>query len=107
MYAVSIFQDLKSSNILENCMALTAASQLIGSEMIPALLPMVLDKLKHSRRVLIALDKVFLFFQPKSTEFFLISPWKHTVLVLSEALLMSTSMYVFMEKYEKYQYFMV
>ncbi|XP_022109150.1 AP-4 complex subunit epsilon-1-like isoform X2 [Acanthaster planci] len=42
-------RDLTSTNMLHNCMALGAICQLIGPEMVPAILPLVEEKLKHSK----------------------------------------------------------
>ena len=42
-------QDLKSSNMLEVSMALVIICRLIGAEMIPAVLPLVRDKLLHPK----------------------------------------------------------
>ena len=42
-------QDLKSSNMMEVSMALIIICKLIGSEMIPPLLPLVQDKLLHPK----------------------------------------------------------
>ncbi|XP_035669970.1 AP-4 complex subunit epsilon-1-like isoform X1 [Branchiostoma floridae] len=47
----TIQKDLKSTNILHVCMGLTAVCALISTEMIPALLPMVEDKLQHPKEV--------------------------------------------------------
>lgn len=47
----TIQKDLKSSNILDNLAGLSACSQLVPVEMIPSVLPIVLDKLKHSREL--------------------------------------------------------
>ena len=46
------FQDLKSSNMLEVSMALIFICKLVGSDMIPPLLPMVQEKLLHPKLVL-------------------------------------------------------
>ena len=48
-----VLQDLKSSsNILEVSMALVIVCKLIGAEMIPALLPLVPDKMEHPKWVI-------------------------------------------------------
>ncbi|KAL3887140.1 hypothetical protein ACJMK2_027093 [Sinanodonta woodiana] len=47
----TIQKDLTSSNLLDNCIALTATCQLVNSEMIPVLLQFVLKKLKHPREL--------------------------------------------------------
>ncbi|XP_065066485.1 uncharacterized protein LOC135692305 [Rhopilema esculentum] len=47
----TIQKDLKSSNIMENCIALIAASRLVNSDMIPALLPLVFKLLQHKRDI--------------------------------------------------------
>ena len=49
VHVCSTLQDLKSTNMLTVCMALTAASQLITTEMIPALLPLVEERLRHPK----------------------------------------------------------
>ena len=46
-----IIQDLKSSNMLEVSMALIFICKLVGSDMIPPLLPMVQGKLLHPKLV--------------------------------------------------------
>ena len=45
----STVQDLRSSNMLEVSMALIIICRLIGEEMIPALLPLVREKLLHPK----------------------------------------------------------
>ncbi|XP_071788543.1 AP-4 complex subunit epsilon-1-like isoform X2 [Asterias amurensis] len=45
----TIQRDLSSTNMLHNCMALSAVCKLIGSEMVPAVLPLVEEKLKHPK----------------------------------------------------------
>ncbi|XP_033725542.1 AP-4 complex subunit epsilon-1-like [Pecten maximus] len=47
----TIQKDLNSSNILDNCVALTVICQLVNSEMIPSVLPLVQEKLKHPREL--------------------------------------------------------
>eukprot|EP00051_Salpingoeca_urceolata_P028400 m.486657 g.486657 ORF g.486657 m.486657 type:complete len:1260 (-) comp24542_c0_seq1:51-3830(-) len=47
----TIQRDLKSTNVVEICMALTAICRLINEDMIPALLPMVEAKLSHNREI--------------------------------------------------------
>ncbi|XP_021375805.1 AP-4 complex subunit epsilon-1-like isoform X2 [Mizuhopecten yessoensis] len=47
----TIQKDLNSSNILDNCAALTVICQLVNSEMIPSVLPLVQEKLKHPREL--------------------------------------------------------
>ncbi|XP_014768030.1 AP-4 complex subunit epsilon-1 isoform X2 [Octopus bimaculoides] len=47
----TILKDLRSTNILDNCIALSAASSLVNAEMIPVVLPLVEEKLRHSRSV--------------------------------------------------------
>lgn len=44
-------QDLQSTNLVEVCMALTVVSQIFPREMIPAVLPLIEDKLQHSKYV--------------------------------------------------------
>ncbi len=45
-------QDLKSSNMLLVSMALIITCKLIGSEMVPPLLPIVQEKLMHPKCVM-------------------------------------------------------
>lgn len=45
----TILKDLRSTNILDNCIALSAVSRLANTEMIPLVLPVVEEKLIHSR----------------------------------------------------------
>ncbi|KAH3704399.1 AP-4 complex subunit epsilon-1-like [Dreissena polymorpha] len=47
----TIQKDLKSSNILDNLAAMTAAAQLVPAELIPSLLPMIVAKLQHQREL--------------------------------------------------------
>ncbi|XP_067678952.1 AP-4 complex subunit epsilon-1-like [Haliotis asinina] len=47
----TIQKDMKSSSLLDNCMSITAASQLLNAENIPMFLPLVLEKLKHDREL--------------------------------------------------------
>lgn len=42
-------QDLQSTNLIEVCMALTVVAQVFPKDMIPAVLPLVEDKLAHSK----------------------------------------------------------
>ncbi|XP_072421192.1 AP-4 complex subunit epsilon-1 isoform X1 [Chiloscyllium punctatum] len=61
----TVLKDLQSTNLLEVCMALTVASQLFPPEMIPAVLPLVEEKLQHSkeiirRKAVLALHKFYL-----------------------------------------------
>uniref|UniRef100_A0A670YZD5 AP-4 complex subunit epsilon n=1 Tax=Pseudonaja textilis TaxID=8673 RepID=A0A670YZD5_PSETE len=48
----TVVKDLQSTNLMEVCMALTAASQLFPQEMIPAVLPLIEDKLQHSKEII-------------------------------------------------------
>ncbi|XP_006001978.1 AP-4 complex subunit epsilon-1 [Latimeria chalumnae] len=61
----TVLKDLQSTNIIEVCMALTVASQIFPREMIPAVLPLIEDKLQHSkeivrRKAVLALYKFYL-----------------------------------------------
>ncbi|XP_078097478.1 AP-4 complex subunit epsilon-1 [Mustelus asterias] len=61
----TVLKDLQSTNLLEVCMALTIASQLFPPDMIPAVLPLVEEKLQHSkeiirRKAVLALYKFYL-----------------------------------------------
>ena len=52
IWYISLFlclKDLKSSNIMENCIALIAVAKLVNKEMIPALLPLVAKLMEHKR----------------------------------------------------------
>lgn len=42
-------QDLQSTNLIEVCMALTVVSQIFPKDMIPAILPLVEEKLNHPK----------------------------------------------------------
>ncbi|MBZ3872874.1 AP-4 complex subunit epsilon-1 [Sciurus carolinensis] len=44
--------DLQSTNLVEVCMALTIVSQIFPREMIPAVLPLIEDKLQHSKEII-------------------------------------------------------
>uniref|UniRef100_A0A8B9ILF1 AP-4 complex subunit epsilon n=1 Tax=Anser cygnoides TaxID=8845 RepID=A0A8B9ILF1_ANSCY len=44
--------DLQSTNLVEVCMALTVVSQIFPREMIPAVLPLIEDKLQHSKEII-------------------------------------------------------
>ncbi|XP_072725640.1 AP-4 complex subunit epsilon-1 isoform X7 [Ciconia boyciana] len=46
------FLDLQSTNLVEVCMALTIVSQIFPREMIPAVLPLIEDKLQHSKEII-------------------------------------------------------
>ncbi|XP_072889252.1 AP-4 complex subunit epsilon-1 [Hemitrygon akajei] len=61
----TVLKDLQSTNLLEVCMALTVGSQLFPPDMIPAVLPLVEEKLQHSkeiirRKAVLALYKFYL-----------------------------------------------
>lgn len=43
------FQDLQSTNLIEVCMALTVVSQIFPKDMIPAILPLVEEKLNNPK----------------------------------------------------------
>ncbi|XP_040826169.1 AP-4 complex subunit epsilon-1 isoform X2 [Ochotona curzoniae] len=47
-----VVKDLQSTNLLEVCMALTIVSQIFPREMIPAVLPLIEDKLQHSKEII-------------------------------------------------------
>lgn len=53
------FQDLQSTNLIEVCMALTVVSQIFPKDMIPAILPLVEEKLNHPKYEVILLIFVF------------------------------------------------
>ena len=44
-----VVQDLRSTDVLEVCTALTAITQLMSPEMIPPILPLVQEKLTHPK----------------------------------------------------------
>ncbi|XP_058521842.1 AP-4 complex subunit epsilon-1 [Ochotona princeps] len=48
----TVVKDLQSTNLLEVCMALTIVSQIFPREMIPAVLPLIEDKLQHSKEII-------------------------------------------------------
>ncbi|KAM4829956.1 AP-4 complex subunit epsilon-1 [Thomomys bottae] len=61
----TVIKDLQSTNLVEICMALTVVSQIFPKEMIPAVLPLIEDKLQHSkeiirRKAVLALYKFYL-----------------------------------------------
>ncbi|XP_019785004.2 AP-4 complex subunit epsilon-1 isoform X7 [Tursiops truncatus] len=61
----TVVKDLQSTNLVEVCMALTIVSQIFPREMIPAVLPLIEDKLQHSkeiirRKAVLALYKFYL-----------------------------------------------
>ncbi|KAG9337022.1 hypothetical protein JZ751_029881 [Albula glossodonta] len=61
----TVLKDLQSTNLIEVCMALTVVSQVFPKDMIPAVLPLVEDKLTHSkeiirRKAVLALYKFYL-----------------------------------------------
>ncbi|KAM8973554.1 AP-4 complex subunit epsilon-1 [Pelodytes ibericus] len=61
----TVLKDLQSTNLVEVCMALTVVSQIFPREMIPAALPLIEDKLQHSkeivrRKAVLALYKFYL-----------------------------------------------
>lgn len=49
VFFACLWQDLQSTNLVEVCMALTVVSQIFPREMIPAVLPLIEDKLQHSK----------------------------------------------------------
>ena len=55
------FQDLRSTNVMEVCCALTVVCKLINKDMMPALLPQVLE-LVQSKRLAWFLFSIYLFF---------------------------------------------
>ncbi|KAM9808274.1 AP-4 complex subunit epsilon-1 [Neosynchiropus ocellatus] len=61
----TVLKDLQSTNLLEVCMALTVVSQVFPKDMIPAILPLVEEKLTHPkeiirRKAVLALYKFYL-----------------------------------------------
>ncbi|XP_066198771.1 AP-4 complex subunit epsilon-1 isoform X1 [Saccopteryx leptura] len=48
----TVVKDLQSTNLVEVCMALTLVSQIFPREMIPAVLPLIEDKLQHSKEII-------------------------------------------------------
>ncbi|XP_027426566.1 AP-4 complex subunit epsilon-1 isoform X3 [Zalophus californianus] len=48
----TVVKDLQSTNLVEVCMALTIVSQIFPREMIPAVLPLIEDKLQHSKEII-------------------------------------------------------
>ncbi|XP_008069720.1 AP-4 complex subunit epsilon-1 [Carlito syrichta] len=48
----TVVKDLQSTNLVEVCMALTVVSQIFPQEMIPAVLPLIEDKLQHSKEII-------------------------------------------------------
>ncbi|XP_067356057.1 AP-4 complex subunit epsilon-1 isoform X3 [Channa argus] len=61
----TVLKDLQSTNLIEVCMALTVVSQIFPKDMIPAILPLVEEKLNHPkeiirRKAVLALYKFYL-----------------------------------------------
>ncbi|XP_061891354.1 AP-4 complex subunit epsilon-1 isoform X1 [Entelurus aequoreus] len=61
----TVLKDLQSTNLIEVCMALTLVSQLFPKDMIPAILPLVEERLTHPkeiirRKAVLALYKFYL-----------------------------------------------
>ncbi|XP_076124314.1 AP-4 complex subunit epsilon-1 isoform X1 [Alosa pseudoharengus] len=61
----TVLKDLQSTNLIEVCMALTVVSQMFPKDMIPAILPLVEEKLTHPkeiirRKAVLALHKFYL-----------------------------------------------
>ncbi|KAM6202876.1 AP-4 complex subunit epsilon-1 [Rhynchocyon petersi] len=48
----TVVKDLQSTNLVEVCMALTIVSQIFPREMIPAVLPLIEEKLQHSKEII-------------------------------------------------------
>ncbi|XP_077372229.1 AP-4 complex subunit epsilon-1 [Festucalex cinctus] len=48
----TVLKDLQSTNLIEVCMALTIVSQLFPKDMIPAILPLVEEKLTHPKEII-------------------------------------------------------
>ena len=44
-------RDLRSTNVVEICTALTTVSRVMNAEMIPAILPLVEEKCSHGREI--------------------------------------------------------
>uniref|UniRef100_A0A3Q2CEK9 Clathrin/coatomer adaptor adaptin-like N-terminal domain-containing protein n=1 Tax=Cyprinodon variegatus TaxID=28743 RepID=A0A3Q2CEK9_CYPVA len=63
--SLPVTMDLQSTNLIEVCMALTVVSQMFPKDMIPAILPLVEEKLNHPkeiirRKAVLALYKFYL-----------------------------------------------
>uniref|UniRef100_A0A3B3DPW4 Adaptor related protein complex 4 subunit epsilon 1 n=1 Tax=Oryzias melastigma TaxID=30732 RepID=A0A3B3DPW4_ORYME len=61
----TVLKDLQSTNLIEVCMALTVVCQIFPKDMIPAILPIVEEKLNHPkeiirRKAVLALHKFYL-----------------------------------------------
>ncbi|XP_031715463.1 AP-4 complex subunit epsilon-1 [Anarrhichthys ocellatus] len=61
----TVLKDLQSTNLIEVCMALTVVGQMFPKDMIPAILPLVEEKLNHPkeiirRKAVLALYKFYL-----------------------------------------------
>lgn len=61
----TVLKDLQSTNLIEVCMALTVVGQIFPKDMIPAILPLVEEKLNHPkeiirRKAVLALYKFYL-----------------------------------------------
>ncbi|XP_052397551.1 AP-4 complex subunit epsilon-1-like isoform X1 [Carassius gibelio] len=48
----TVLKDLQSTNLIEACMALTVVAQVFPKDMIPAVLPLVEDKLSHPKEII-------------------------------------------------------
>ncbi|XP_074534430.1 AP-4 complex subunit epsilon-1 [Halichoeres trimaculatus] len=48
----TVLKDLQSTNLIEVCMALTVVSQMFPKDMIPAILPLVEEKLNHPKEII-------------------------------------------------------
>uniref|UniRef100_A0A3Q3RLB0 AP-4 complex subunit epsilon n=1 Tax=Mastacembelus armatus TaxID=205130 RepID=A0A3Q3RLB0_9TELE len=48
----TVLKDLQSTNLIEVCMALTVVSQIFPRDMIPAILPLVEEKLNHPKEII-------------------------------------------------------
>ncbi|XP_057185664.1 AP-4 complex subunit epsilon-1 isoform X1 [Triplophysa rosa] len=48
----TVLKDLQSTNLIEVCMALTVVAQIFPKDMIPAVLPLVEDKLSHPKEII-------------------------------------------------------
>ncbi|XP_028305492.1 AP-4 complex subunit epsilon-1 [Gouania willdenowi] len=48
----TVLKDLQSTNLIEVCMALTVVSQIFPKDMIPAILPLVEEKLNHPKEII-------------------------------------------------------
>nr|XP_033776245.1 AP-4 complex subunit epsilon-1 isoform X3 [Geotrypetes seraphini] len=95
----TVLKDLQSTNLVEVCMALTVVCQIFPREMIPAVLPLIEDKLQHSKEIIRAKAVLALY------KFYLIAPnqvqhihdWFRKALCDRDVGVMAASLHIYLQ----------